>query len=75
MASTDLEQLYSKEHVSRTNKGGVRYSYEVHALTRSGNHVKILGGLSDTEQALFIEQEIEKNLRIEDTPVRGEISR
>ena len=36
---------------------------------------KLVSGLLSSEEALFIEQEIEKYLRIDDEPVRGEIPR
>jgi hypothetical protein len=32
-----------------------------------------VSGLESSEQALFIEQEIEKHLNIKDTPVKGEL--
>lgn len=69
-----LQQLYSKENVSHS-KNGVNYSYEVHAALHDGEPVKLLGGLDTAEQALFIEQELERYLGIVDKPVRGEIPR
>jgi len=71
---SDLKQLYSKEKVHH-NRNGTSYSYEVQAITHSGETLKILSGLSASEQALFIEQEIEKYLGIRDEGVRGEIQR
>ena len=68
----DLKQLYVKEKVSRSNNSS-SHSYEVRAVTNSGKNIKILGGLEDQEQALFIEQEIEKHLKIKNAPVRGEV--
>ena len=72
--SADVKQLYSKEKVSHS-RSGTSVSYEVHALTHMGKDVKVLGGLATTEQALYIEQQIEKFLNIEDQSVRGEIRR
>jgi hypothetical protein len=37
--------------------------------------VKLLGGLPEAEQALFIEQTIETRLRIDDVEVAGELPR
>ena len=74
VSASDVKQVYSKERVSRSRRG-TSVTYEVHALTHSGRNTKLLGGLLNSEQALFIEQEIEKFLRIKDVPVRGEISR
>lgn len=72
--SKDLKQLYSKEKVHH-GKNGASFSYEVHAVTATGSKIKIVSGLSNSDQALYIEQEIEKFLKIEDMPVRGEIPR
>jgi hypothetical protein len=70
--STDLKQLYAKEKV--TNKrNGTTVTYEVHAILKNKKNIKLLSGLESSEQALFIEQEIENFLQIENTPVRGEI--
>lgn len=69
----DIKQVYVKRHISHSRRGGTSVTFEVHALTHSGKNLKLLGGLKNGEQALFIEQEIEKFLRIEDVPVRGEM--
>ena len=44
-------------------------------MTKSGRNIKLVGGLESQEQAIFIEQKIEKYLRIEDAPVPGELYR
>ena len=69
---SDLKQLYSKEKVSR-GRNSTTTTYEVHVLTANGKNIKLLGGLETSEQALYIEQEIERYFRIEDTPVRGQL--
>ena len=69
---TTLKQLYSKEKISR-GRNSTSVTYEVHALTTSGRNEKLLSGLETSEQALYIEQEIERYFRIEDAPVRGQI--
>lgn len=71
----DIKQIYVKESITRSRRGGTSTTYRVHALTHSGKNLKLLSGLPDSEQALFVEQEIEKFLRIEDVPVRGEMGR
>lgn len=42
-------------------------------ITNSGNDTKLLSGLKTSEQALYVEQEIEKYLGIKNKPVRGEL--
>jgi hypothetical protein len=72
--SRDIRQLYSKEKISRSSKNQT-VTYEVHAMTQEGRSIKLVPYLETSEQALFVEQEIEKFLGIKDKPVRGEISR
>lgn len=70
--STDLKQLYAKEKITN-NRNGTKTTYEVHAILKNKKNIKLLSGLESSEQALFIEQEIENFLQIENTPVRGEV--
>ncbi len=69
-----IDQLYCREKVHRSDNG-TSYSYQVHAALRDGSQEKLLSNLSDPEQALYIEQELERHLRITDRPVRGELRR
>jgi hypothetical protein len=70
----ELKQLYSRES---TRYADSRYpsSYSVQVITKKGQNIELVSGLSSGEEAIFIEQEIEKYLKIEDEPVRGEIPR
>ena len=68
----DVKQLYAKEKISRS-RNSTTVTYELRAVTKSGRNVKLVGGLESQEQAIFIEQKIERYLRIEDAPVPGEI--
>lgn len=66
-----IKQLFNKEHVSR-NKNGVRVSYAVYVVTEDGREQKLVSGLTDDNQARFIEREIESILGLEDIRVAGE---
>ena len=68
----DIKQLYGKEKVT-TNRNSTSVSYEIHVITHSGADTTLVTGLETSQQALFIEQEIEKFLNIKNAPVRGEI--
>lgn len=70
----DLRQLYSKD-VTRYGEHGPSSTYSVQVMTKTGKTIELISGLLSSEEALFIEQEVEKYLRIEDEPVRGEIPR
>jgi uncharacterized membrane protein (Fun14 family) len=71
---SDVKQLYSKERVSHSDHGHT-HTYSVHVMTRSEKSVELVSGLFSSEEALFVENEIEKYLKIADEPVRGELPR
>jgi hypothetical protein len=67
--STEIRQVYVIERIS-----GGRYQsryYDVHVLTKDGGREKIVT-VPNGNQALYLEQEIERFLGIEDQVVRGE---
>ncbi len=70
----ELEQLYSREKIHRGKKL-FWSSFEVFAILKNGNTVRLVSGLNKSEQALFIEQTVEDFLGIQDRLVDGEISR
>ena len=49
--------------------------FEVSAQRRDGTHVSLVRPLVSAEQALFVEQELERQLGIIDVPVEGELPR
>jgi predicted Zn finger-like uncharacterized protein len=69
-----IAQLYSKE-ISHRSRRRTTQSYEIHAATGDGRDIKLLSALENSEQALYLEQEIERYLGIKDLPMRGEIPR
>lgn len=69
-----VAQLYSKE-VSHRSRRRTTQSYEIHVATRDGHQVRLLSALESSEQALYLEQELERYLGIADQPMRGEIPR
>jgi hypothetical protein len=74
LETADFDQLYCEEKVHR-GKNGESRTYAVSALTRGGTKRKLLDGLTDADQAVFIEQRLEDYLKIKDRPVAGEMSR
>lgn len=68
----DISQLYCKEHVTRGRRSS-HTTYEVHAVTRDNQRQKLITGLPHTDEALFLEQEIEQFWGIKDRPVQGEL--
>jgi hypothetical protein len=74
LETVDIEQIYCKA-IPHHRRSGVHFTHEVHVARRKGDPVKLLIGLPDAAQALFLEQEIEHYLGIPDRPVRGELPR
>lgn len=68
----ELEQLYVREKISRGRHGTNRI-YQVRMKTKTGHDKKLVSTLTDAEQALYIEQQIEDHLGIADRAVRGEM--
>lgn len=71
LARRDLQQLFCEEKISRT-KNGTSITYKVWAVLRD-RRVALASGLDTPEQALFIEQQVERRLGILDRPVPGEL--
>ena len=67
----DLEQLYVTRKVVR-GKNGTSVTFELRAVTRAHRTQLLLGGLAALDQALWLEQELERALDIRDRAVAGE---
>jgi hypothetical protein len=72
---TGIRQLFSKERVHRSRHGYRSYSYQLHALLVGGKQRKVVSGLDEAPQVLWLEQAIEEHMGITDRPVGGEIPR
>ena len=71
-----LEQLYCQEHVTHSRNGGSTIRYSVQAVGKeSRRKITLVSGLSDRDQALFIEQQVEQKLGITDRRVVSEMRR
>ena len=72
-----IEQIYcqNKLRTNRDDNGhtSTSMSYEVHAVV-AGQKRKLLGGLHEADHALFVEQTLERFLKIEDRAVHGEMT-
>ena len=73
MNSSGIRQLYSKEKTTDNRDTNRISQYELRVITHDKKEVKLLSGLESPKQVLFIEQAIEKFLRIEDKKVNGEV--
>lgn len=72
-----IDQIYcqNKLHKSRDDDGHTTTSmqYEVHAVI-GGQKTKLLSGLHEADHALFVEQQLERFLNLEDRLVPGEMT-
>lgn len=64
----DVDQIFVVQKIG--SKG--QRSYELCSLMKDGTNIKLLSGLPQSEEAVFIEQTLEEHLKIEDRPVEGE---
>jgi len=68
----DLKQLFCTESIHR-GKNGCHSTYNVEVLKRDATRVKLVASLEELDQALFIEQQVEQQLKIPDERVPGEV--
>lgn len=71
LPTLEVAQLYCKQKTHR-GKNSVSYTYEVHAQLSSGDDKKLMSGLHDASQALYIEQEMERRMGIQNRRVAGD---
>lgn len=67
LGTAQIRQLFCKRHVAR-GKNGMRISWQLWAVTDAETRRKLLSGL-ELDQALYLEQEVEKALGLQDRPV------
>jgi hypothetical protein len=71
----DLAQLYGEQIERRTKNGGRVFSYDLNAMLRDGRRVKLVKGLTDKAQVLWLERALETRMHIVDVPVAGELAK
>jgi hypothetical protein len=69
MPRRDIEQLFVEEYVPSRTNGRPDFTYAVTALITSAERQRLVGGFTQPGHALYLEQEIENFLNIEDRPM------
>ncbi len=69
MSRRDIEQLFVEEYVPSKTNDRPDYTYAVTALTTSAERLRLVGGFTQPGHAMYLEQEIENFLNIEDRPM------
>lgn len=72
--SSEIDQIYVSKYVSSTTNGKPNYAYGLYAIMKTNKKkVSLIKGMN-RETQLYLEQEIERYLRIKDRPVSGAIT-
>lgn len=71
LARNQVEQLYCQEKVRR-GKNGTSTAYLLVAVTPGNRRENLLKNITEVEQAIYLEQQIERHLGIKDARVAGE---
>lgn len=67
--SDDIDQLYVSKYVSSTTNGNPNYAYALYAILKTnGKKIVLIKGMN-RETQLYLEQEIERYLKIKDRPI------
>lgn len=72
LSSYDIRQLHVVKYEQGKTNGRPVFAFALYLTLKSGLEVKLLKGLKTAEQAQYIEQEIERFLKISDEVVDGE---
>lgn len=72
--TADFEQFYVTRKVTH-GKNGSTTTYQLEALLAGGRRKTIVKGLPEPEHAIYLEQQLEKHLKIVDRPIDGELAR
>jgi len=70
----DIEQFYCTEKVQRS-KNGSTVTYNVEAVLKGNRRETLVQGITHHDQALYIEQQLERHLGLRDASVDGEYGR
>lgn len=68
----DVAQLYVTKYVSSTTNGVANHAHALYAITKDGKKYALIKGMNKETQ-LYLEQEIELFLNIEDVKIKGEV--
>ena len=72
LSSRQIAQLFIKKYANGRTNGQPNWAFAVEALLQNQANVRLVGGLKTADFALYLEQEIERFLHIEDRKVAEE---
>ena len=68
----EIEQLFVERYSSGKTNGRPMYAFALYAILKNKERIKLIKGLKVYQQALYLEQEIERFLKITDQAVEDE---
>lgn len=74
LSRREVIQVFCQEKISR-GENGSRANYEVQLVLEGNRRETLMKSLANPDEALFIEQQLERFLQLADTPVEGEYGR
>jgi len=74
LSSRQIAQVYVKKYANGKTNGQPNWAYAVEVLLQNQAAIRLLGGLKTADFALYLEQEIERFLHIDDRRVKAEWS-
>ncbi|GJM35165.1 MAG: hypothetical protein DHS20C18_41660 [Saprospiraceae bacterium] len=69
---SDIEQVFIERYVASKSNNSPNFAFRVKLIDRNKKRIDLIKGLKHPDQALYIEQEIEKFLKIQDQHVEEE---
>jgi hypothetical protein len=66
--ATQISQLYVEEYVASYSNRRPNIAFALRCKLKNGKHIQLVPGFTDASGALYLEQEIEKFLKITDRP-------
>jgi len=69
---TDIQQIFIKKYVASKTNGTPNFAFSVNVELDSKRSIQLVRGLKHADQALYLEQQVERFLEIEDRPVEEE---
>lgn len=70
--TSDIRQVFIKKYVASKTNGMPNFAFSVNVELDSKRTIQLVRGLKHPDQAMYIEQQVERFLEIEDRPVEEE---
>ena len=72
MPVEEVEQLFTEKYVNGRTNGQPNFAFSLKAIKKNHEHIPLVKGLKSYEQALYVEQQVERFLNIKDRAVAEE---